>query len=88
MSSSSDPDQSVVPDFVLDDLDANPGLVRRWLTDSDFRASLLESDDPGAIAFQAGFSLSADTVAWIRQRVIAIGAAVLEGSVARLRILG
>lgn len=69
-----------VPAHVLDDLEANPGLVRKWLEDAGFRQTVLEAEDPGAVVSRSGFSISQDTADWIAGRVRAHGAALLQGA--------
>jgi hypothetical protein len=72
-------EQSTIPDYVLDDLEHNFGLVRRWAEDPGFRRQLLEADDTAAFAASQGYTLRAETAAWIRQRVEARGLAFLLG---------
>jgi hypothetical protein len=55
-----------IPDFVLDDLDNNPGLVRRWIEDPEFRRGLLT--DSMRFASENGFQLQESTAEWIQQR--------------------
>jgi hypothetical protein len=80
MATTGEPEGFQVPGFVLDDLDANPGLVRKWLEDAAFREQVLHAENPGLVAAEHGFSISADTGAWIGERVRAHGAGLLRGA--------
>jgi hypothetical protein len=70
MSDASPPE---IPDSVFDDLADNRVLIRRWVKDTDFRVGLLTADDPAQYALEQGFSLRAETSAWIKERVAARG---------------
>jgi hypothetical protein len=72
-------EQPAIPDYVLDDLENNFGLVRRWAEDPDFRRQLLEAADTVAFAALEGYTLQPETAAWIRQRVEVRGLAFLLG---------
>jgi hypothetical protein len=56
---------SGIPDFVVNDL--NEGTLKRYLTDPEFRRSLLS--DPAGTNTSAGLGLSQQTVDWINERV-------------------
>jgi hypothetical protein len=62
-----------VPDSVFADVEGNPGLIRKWVTEPDFRAGLLNADDPAVFAAQYGITLHAETSTWIKARVAARG---------------
>jgi hypothetical protein len=72
--------EPTIPNYVIDDLDANPGLVRRWIEDAAFRRELLEAEDPATVASSHGFELQAQTSTWIRERVAARGLGLLLGA--------
>ena len=61
-------DGGAVPDFVIEWLEANPQIVRSWMTDPGFRESLVA--DPG----QHIQGANADQVlAWVEGRIRARG---------------
>jgi len=72
-------ERPAIPDYVLDDLENNFGLVRRWAQDPAFRRQLLEAEDTVAYADSQGYQLQEETAAWIRERVQARGLAFLLG---------
>jgi hypothetical protein len=56
---------SGIPDFVINDL--NEETLKRYLTDPEFRRSLLS--DPEATSTRAGLGFSQETINWINERV-------------------
>ena len=59
-----------VPDSVFEDLEQHPDLVKRWVTDREFREEVVRSDDPATTAEQLmDISLHENTKDWINERV-------------------
>ena len=74
------PQQPDIPDSVFTDVESNPGLMKRWVNDPEFREGLLNHPDPAGFAAEHGFTLQADTSEWIKQRVHAHGVARISGA--------
>lgn len=72
-------ERPAIPGYVLDDLENNFRLVRRWAQDPDFRRQLLEAEDTVNYAATEGYQLQEETAAWIRERVQARGLGFLLG---------
>jgi hypothetical protein len=67
--SDSPPDD--IPDYVVNDVVKNPELVKRWVSDPDFRHGLLSDEDPAKFAQEAdeSFVLSHKTAEWLKELV-------------------
>jgi hypothetical protein len=74
------PEQPSIPDSVFTDVEANPGLTKKWVTDPEFRQGLLEHPNPIDFAAEHGFTLQQETSDWIKERVHAHGVARISGA--------
>ena len=74
MSTFEPPDESsTIPPSVYEDLRGNEGLMERWVTDEQFRAGILDAEDPAGFAHENGeFDLQPETSDWIKERVAAL----------------
>jgi hypothetical protein len=77
----SNSEEPSIPESVFADVEANPGLIKKWVTDPEFREGLLRAPDPAAFALQEhNFTLSQDTSDWIKDRVQEHGVRKLSGA--------
>jgi hypothetical protein len=76
------PEEPTIPDSVFADVEAetNQGLMKKWVTDPEFREGLLRAEDPAAFAAEHGFTLQPDTSTWIKERVHEHGVRKLSGA--------
>jgi hypothetical protein len=76
----SNSEEPSVPDSVYADVEGNPGLMRAWVSDPEFREGLLRAANPAAFAQEHNFTLQQETSDWIKDRVHEHGVRRLAGA--------